>query len=121
MKIGDLRHLIALQAYTDTVDDYGKTIRSWQTYATPWAQITPVSNSESVNGLQLNSSTTHAVMIRYRPDVQANHRILFGSRILNIQGVRNLDETNIALGIVCQESTDMTGGIPDAQSIDASR
>lgn len=112
MKIGDLRHRIDLQSYTDYIDIYGKPDRSWTTYATVWAQITPTSSSESINGLQLNASTTHAVLIRYREDVQANHRVLFGSRVLNIQGVRNLDETNIATGLTCQEAILMEGGIP---------
>jgi SPP1 family predicted phage head-tail adaptor len=112
LKIGDLRHYVALQSYNDSTDAYGKTIRTWETYATVWAQVTPTTNSESINGLQLNSSTTHAVLIRYRDDVQSNHRILHGSRILNIQSVRNLDEMKIALGIVCQESCDMSSGIP---------
>jgi SPP1 family predicted phage head-tail adaptor len=112
LKIGDLRHYIELQSYNDFTDVYGKTVRTWETYATVFAQVTPTSNSESINGLQLNSSTTHAVMIRYRDDVQSNHRILFGSRILNIQSVRNLDEMKVALGIVCQEACSMSGGIP---------
>jgi SPP1 family predicted phage head-tail adaptor len=112
MKIGDLRHRIDLQSYTDYIDIYGKPDRSWTTYATVWAQITPTSNSESIYGLQLSSSTTHAILIRYQPDVAPNHRVLFGSRIFNIEGVRNLDEAQIATALVCQEAITLTSGIP---------
>lgn len=112
MKIGDLRHRIELQSYIDTTDVYGKPVRTWSTYATVWAQITPVSSNEQINGLQLNSNASHGVLIRYRPDVQPNHRILFGTRIFNIQGVRNLDEMKIATALVCLEPVLMEGGIP---------
>lgn len=114
MKIGDLRHRIDLQSYTDYTDIYGKIDRAWVTYATVWAQITPTSSNESINGLQLNTSTTHAVLVRYNPLVQANHRVLFGARVLNIQGVRNLDEMKIATALVCIEAVAAESGIPEA-------
>lgn len=114
MKIGDLRHRIDLQSYTDYTDIYGKTDRAWVTYATVWAQITPTSSIESINGLQLNTNTTHAVLIRYNSSVQANHRILFGTRILNIQGMRNLDEMKIATALICIEAVSAESGIPEA-------
>jgi SPP1 family predicted phage head-tail adaptor len=112
MKIGDLRHRIELQSYTDFMDVYGKPVRAWATYATIWAQISPISSGESINGLQLNANTTHAILVRYRTDIQPNHRIVFGDRTFNIQGVRNLDETKIATGISAQEALPMEGGMP---------
>lgn len=112
MKIGDLRHRLELQAYTDYVDEYGKPYRNWSTYATVWGQITPTASNETINGLQLNASTTHLVLIRYRAEILPNHRIKFGDRVFNIQGVRTLDETKIAMGITCEEVLGMSSGVP---------
>ena len=70
MKIGDLRHRIILQAPTDYQDEFGQPVRSWTTYATVWAQVNESGASESVDGMQLNASAVHSILVRYRSDNQ---------------------------------------------------
>lgn len=103
--IGRLRHRVELQSAADTVDSYGQPIRAWTTYATVWAQITPVSGNESPLANQLQGMTTHKATIRYRSDVGVGHRLLFGSRVLNISAPpRDPDERGIWLEIDAEEN-----------------
>jgi len=113
MKIGDLRHRIELQAPTDYQDEFGQPVRSWTKYATVWAQINESGASESIDGMQLNASAVHSILVRYRSDIQSNHRILWGERLLNIVGPpRDLDGTKIALLIGAAENVAAEVGAP---------
>jgi SPP1 family predicted phage head-tail adaptor len=102
--IGELRHRLALQSATDSTDNYGQPTRSWATYATVWGKVLPVTASESQLANQQQTDITHRITIRHRADVTAEHRIIFGSRTLNIRGVRDLEERGIALEIDAEEN-----------------
>ncbi len=104
MIIGELRHRLELQSPTDSVDSYGQPTRTWSTYATVWGKVMPVSAGESQLANQQQSDITHRVLIRHRSDVTAEHRILFGSRELNIRGVRDTEERGISLEIDAEEN-----------------
>ena len=113
MKIGDLRHRIELQAPTDYQDEFGQPVRSWTTYATVWAQLSDSGGTEMINGTQLNVNTIFTILVRYRSDIQTNHRILWGERLLNISGSpRDPDGTRIGMVIVAQEALSMAAGVP---------
>ena len=45
----------------------------------------------------------HRVTIRYRSDVAANMRLLFGSRVFQIVGITNVDERKHTLEISTRE------------------
>ncbi len=104
MIIGELRHRLALQSATDSTDSYGQPTRSWATYATVWGKVLPVTAGESQLANQQQADITHRITIRHRADVTAEHRILFGSRTLNIRGVRDLEERGITLEIDAEEN-----------------
>lgn len=101
--IGQLARRVQLQSPTDSTDSYGQPTRTWATYATVWAQILPVSSDESRIANQQGVFITHRVTIRHRDDVTAEHRVLFGSRELNIKGLRNLEEKGVMLEIDAEE------------------
>lgn len=113
MKIGDLRHRIALQAPTDYHDEFGQPMRSWTTYATVWAQVSASGMGESISGAQLSASESYAVLCRYNASIKTNHRILFVGKVLNIVGPpRDLDGTKIALLIGASENVAAEVGVP---------
>lgn len=104
MIIGELRHRLELQSPTDSTDSYGQPTRSWATYATVWGKVLPFTANESQLANQQQAVITHRITIRYNADVTAEHRIIFGSRTLNIRGVRDLEERGIALEIDAEEN-----------------
>src|SRR5690242_4254750 len=90
---GNLRHKLQVQAWTETGRDaFNAPVKDWSTVATVRASIEPVSGSEPWQGLAIRADTTHLVTTRYVPDVTPAMRLKFGTRTLQIQDVRNLEE-----------------------------
>ena len=96
MKIGDLRKQISVQAEQQTADGAGGYALAWVTLATVWADIAPVSGSESYGSGHLESHVTHKITARWRSDLAltADMRILYGTRSFNIRAILNKDEDN---------------------------
>lgn len=79
---------------------------TWNTYATVWAKIAPLSGRQAWAAQQFVSEVSHTITIRYRQDVQARHRIQFGGRNFEIKAVLNPEERNIRLDLLCEEIND---------------
>ena len=103
MRAGRLRHRVSIQSQGTTLDDYGESTDSWSTDDTVWAAVEPVSGSERDIGEQMVGVVTHRVVMRYVSSLTPNKRILFGSRVLNINSVLNIDERNERLSLFCME------------------
>ncbi len=63
-----------------------------------WAQIQPFAP-----GGGEDRTTTHLVTIRYHPQVTVDTRVLYGTRQLFVRGVRNVDEDNVSMELLCEE------------------
>ena len=107
MRAGRLRHRITIQSVGSTYDDYGDLSDSWTTLASVWASISPLSGKEEYIAKELSGVATHSVKIRYRTGVTAQNRIEFGSRILQIEGVKDWNEYKAGrcLELICKEVT----------------
>ena len=104
VSVGELRHKVTVQKPI-TVSDAGYESVSYTDVATVWASIAPLKGREFWTAKQIASTVTHRVIIRYRSDVSANYRILFGSRVFDIETVRNIDERGRWLVMECIERT----------------
>lgn len=107
MRAGRLRHRVAIQANTPAKSGgYGGEGDSWATIATVWAGIESEGSKEYSDGQTTKAAATFTVTIRYRAGITEQHRLLFGSRVLEITGrPENKDERNIELRIPCREVT----------------
>lgn len=105
MRAGELRHRVAFKADTPTQDDFGEPIESWTTYMTVWAAIEPLEGRELLLAQQVSAEVTIRVRIRYDSanTVSPEHRIIEGSRILEIVNVINPLERNEKLTLMCKE------------------
>lgn len=84
MRSGTLRHMIALQSATKAENDYGEDTETWADYAQTYAAVVPLRGSEFYKAQQVNAEITINVIIRYRDDVKASHRVIFEGRTLEI-------------------------------------
>lgn len=87
-RTGTLRHRIELQSrtpYTNTAGD--QEPGDWETYATVWAAINPISAREFITAQQSESEVMARITINFRDDVTAAHRCKHGANIYNIHGV----------------------------------
>lgn len=104
MRAGMLRHYVTIQSRSTTPDTYGEPAQTWSTlYADQPASVQPLSGRELINAQAIQSDVTHRVRMRYVSGVEVKHRILFGSRVLDIRAVRNVDERGAELEMLCTE------------------
>lgn len=103
MDIGTLRERVSLQSATDTVDAAGQPARAWATYSTVWARVEPLSAMETQRADQQIGSITHRVTVRYLSTITNLHRVLYGSRALNIRGVTDTNERHYQMILDCEE------------------
>jgi SPP1 family predicted phage head-tail adaptor len=106
MRAGTLRHSIVLQSPTGTLDSFGERNTTWNDVATVRASINPITTREQFLAQQAQSSVTHKVTVRYGSEIStidSSWRVLFGSRVFVIQGIRNIDERNKTIELLCEE------------------
>lgn len=104
MRAGKLRHFVTVQARSTTPDTYGEPPQSWSNlHANQPASVEPLSGRELINAQAVQSDVTHRVRMRYVSGIETKHRIMFGSRVLDIRAVRNVDERNTELEMLCTE------------------
>lgn len=105
MRAGRLRHRVQLQQVTETRDVYGGVVRSWTTFARPWASVEPLSGNELLKAQQVIAGVTHRVRLRHRDGITASLRFVHRGRNLNIKGFVNPEERNRELECMCMEET----------------
>lgn len=88
MRAGELRHRIELQAHTQETDAYGTPLpAAWTTVARVWADVRHLSGSESIRAGADTSLVKASCRIRWRDDVTAAHRVLYGGKVYDIEAV----------------------------------
>jgi len=107
MRAGKLRNRIVIQK----PDDYASRIngeRTFHTFATVWAAVSPMSGSESMNSTTRKDEAmlTHRITIRFLRGLTPDMRISFESRTLKIRAIRNVGERNREIEIDAYEEAD---------------
>lgn len=103
MESGKLRHRVTIQQATESRDADGGVTRTWGTFATVHAAVSPLSGREYLQADQVQAQVTHRVRIRRYPGVTPKMRVLHRSRVLNIEAVRDLDERISVMELLCRE------------------
>lgn len=106
---GKKRHYIQIQRPSDIDDGQGGITRSWDSRTGSFivwegfARIRPLNARERFYTGKEEQQTTHRIEIDFAEEVKPKYRILFGDRILHIDGIRNIDEGNHELQLMCSE------------------
>jgi SPP1 family predicted phage head-tail adaptor len=103
VKAGTLRHTLKIEKQVRTSDMQAGAVVSWQEVGTTWASIEPISASERYEYGAVFPTASHTVECRYRNDILADRRFVFGERVFAIRGVINEGERNIKLRVFCEE------------------
>ncbi len=101
--ISRMRHQITFQSESLTTDSGGGYSLSWSNGSTVWAEILPSSGSERFFAGQMVAAKTFRITTRYISGITSKMRILYGSRVLNIRSISNLEEKNEWLEIIAEE------------------
>lgn len=103
VRAGKLRHRLIVEAKETTLGTRGQRTGSWTTCDTVWGEVVTLSGGERDQARQIYASATDTVRIRYRADLTTENRFKFGSRILNIGHIDNIDQRNIEIVMLCGE------------------
>jgi SPP1 family predicted phage head-tail adaptor len=103
MDIGKLRHYVQLESSANAQDDYGEQSKVWSTEESFYASVQPLRGQELLEFQQINAELSHRIIIRHTSNVTPAKRIKFGTRIFDINVVRNIDERNIMQELLCKE------------------
>jgi len=104
MRAGRLRHRVGIQSQTTSLDVYGEDTGSWVTGATVWASVEPISGNERIQSNAMEATTTHRVRMRGGATVTTDNRLLFGSRVLEIESIADMGERGISKELLCREA-----------------
>jgi len=88
MRAGILKHWVELQSHEEIQDPVtGEITLIWQTQASVWAEVAPLSGREFIAANAIQSEITVRITLRYRNDINSDWRILFRGDIYNIAAI----------------------------------
>jgi len=90
MRTGKLDRVIAVQSFSNTVDDYGAPIESWATLATVRAQIIQASTEEYQRAYGEGGNTAIIFRVHWLAGVTTDHRVFYDGMNLNIREVKEI-------------------------------
>lgn len=103
MRAGKLRRRVQLQKRVASTDAEGSPQENWSAFATVWAAVEPLNAREYLLAAQAGVQVTHQVTVRYRSDVTHNHRVVEGTRVLDVRTVIHRQERLRELDLLCVE------------------
>ena len=103
MRAGQLRHRVTIQSRSTTPDTYGQPALTWTDWQDVSASIAPLAGREAITADAVQSSITHRIRLRYLEGLTVAHRIVFGSRIFDIQSVADISERNREMEVFATE------------------
>lgn len=97
MRAGTLRYRVTIQRNAmDAANAYGEQIELWSDVATVWADVLPMTGSESWKAKQVQPEATVQVTMRLNSEVTTADRLLYAGRYLYPLSVTSdLTETRI--------------------------
>jgi SPP1 family predicted phage head-tail adaptor len=101
-----LRSQIQIQERVTTQADDGEERSAWVTIdgGTVWANIITPGGGETLGQQQINADVTHTIRIRrHALTITPRHRVLFGTRIFDINSVTDPAQRNEMLILQCKE------------------
>jgi SPP1 family predicted phage head-tail adaptor len=99
-----MRHRVQIQQATETRSTDGSVVQAWSNFAAAHAEIVPLSGSEDYVAQGLSASVVYRITTRHISGVVPKMRILWGSRVFEIENVRNIDERGRWLVMNCEEA-----------------
>jgi len=106
---GKLRTSVEIQKVLTDEDANGEVDITFVKHKVVKAYVRGLTSTEKITAERNNSEVTHAVTMRFTPDIETDHRlkIVIGTktRYLNIKSIINDDERSKMLLLMCQENT----------------
>jgi len=108
---------IVFKSPSISVDSYGQRTGDSVTVSTKRANVRQLSGRELTAAAQVYAEASWKILIRYDEDVLHGHKwtVAYKSKVLEIGSIRNVDERNRVIELLCSEVVDgetfASGGI----------
>ena len=87
MRAGRLNCAIVIQRLVTGQDELGQPNAAWVDVASEWANIAHKSGLETIRAGELVSVVQTSIRIRYRTDLDAGMRVVYGALVYDIRAV----------------------------------
>jgi SPP1 family predicted phage head-tail adaptor len=101
--IDRLNKRIIIQFKTTISDGFGGYNEVWNDLKTLWAEIKPISSTDTFEANKIEEKISHIITIRYYSLLTTQCRIRYCERIFNIIGIINPLESNDIMKIEAEE------------------
>ena len=101
--LGPLTDRVVLKRKITTDEDEGGVTTVYSTLATVWARVRSLGTRQSFEADARGQSVSHAVVMRYRTDLEAGDRIVYRGRDLEVLGTSDLNGRRAYLSCQCAE------------------
>jgi len=103
MRAGKLRHRVQIQQRNSERDEFGQALDTWITLDIVSANIVGLSGREFLSRSGEAADATHRIEMRAWAGLSPSHRIVFGTRIFDVQYVSDIDQRGIEMHLICKE------------------
>ena len=102
---GKMRFQVTIERPSEARDSYGRSVDEWEFVCKSWAAIVPLSGTEAEDARQYVATATTMIKLRYRRKFKltTKHRIVFRGRGYQIGYIKNIDELNTTVEVLCSE------------------
>lgn len=101
--IGKLNQRAMLLANTLTPDGGGGFSDSWESFASIWVAVEPISGTDAFGPDRLEARVRHKLTLRRRGDIAAGQRAQVGSRLFRIHTILDEGPQNALMILLCEE------------------
>ena len=105
MNAGKLRDLVTVQENKGTQNSQGEVISSWSDVLTDYAEVRRMGGREYFSQARVEADVDTHVLMRYRAEIKAKHRIKFESTYFDIQSVIP-DQRKTQVELFCKEAAE---------------
>ena len=92
---GQLKTRLVVQQPIEAPDDQGGVVRNWTTFATVWAQVTPLAARRDVEADADGVTQTYRIVLRSHLSLTLQHRFSDGARIYRIVAIREREDRRL--------------------------
>jgi len=90
-RAGKLDRQIVIQTFTSAAaNEFGEQTKTWQTFATVWAELKPIRARERFQSTVLRAEKAQIFCIRYLSGLEATMRISYDGLFWNIRGITEI-------------------------------
>ena len=93
MQNGELKHLILIEEYSTSTDDFGGEVKTWITYKKTRAKISPFSGREFIAAQSIQSEINTRMVVRFDVGIIPKMRVTYRGVIYNIEAVLTDDKS----------------------------